>query len=68
MSEELLRNIEKVIEGFDKEMFIRNVSFDPGPGWAIKLLPYLAALLSLRVAVSEQRSTQSQSTEDEGKR
>lgn len=40
--------IAKVLEAFEVGVFVRNVARDGEPGWAVKLLPYLAALAELR--------------------
>ena len=36
--------IDKVLEGFDKGLFVRNTFGDSDPSWAVKLAPYLVAL------------------------
>jgi hypothetical protein len=38
---------QKVIEGFDKGVFVRDPAGDGDPAWAIKLFPYLRALAVL---------------------
>lgn len=40
--------IRKVLEGFDKGVFVRNIERDADPAWAVKLLAYLGALAVLR--------------------
>lgn len=37
-----------VLEGFDKGIFQRNIDGDHVEGWAMKLLPYIAALAELQ--------------------
>jgi hypothetical protein len=41
------RAIRKVLEGFDKGVFLRNTANDALPDWAIKQSPYLTALAIL---------------------
>lgn len=36
--------ISKVMEGFDRGVFVRNTVGDGDPAWAVKLFPYLRAL------------------------
>jgi hypothetical protein len=40
----LLADVETVLRGFDEGVFVRDISHDIESGWAVKLLPYLAAL------------------------
>jgi hypothetical protein len=40
-------NIATVLRGFDEGVFVRDISRDHEPGWAVKLLPFLAALVRL---------------------
>jgi hypothetical protein len=40
--------IAKVLEGFEVGVFERNTDGDGSPDWAVKLLPYVAALAVLR--------------------
>ena len=37
----------KVIEGFDRRFFVRNIDLDKDTGWAMLFGPYLAALAAL---------------------
>lgn len=37
-------DVAKLLEGFQQGVFQRNVSMDGEPGWAIKILPYIAAM------------------------
>jgi hypothetical protein len=37
----------KVVEGFERRLFIRNTQGDGDSAWAIKFAPYLAALATL---------------------
>ena len=37
-------DVLKILEGFDKGIFVRNTDGDSAPDWAIKLFPYIAAL------------------------
>jgi hypothetical protein len=37
-------NVAKVLEGFDKGVFVRDISHDHDRDWAIRALPYLVAL------------------------
>ena len=37
-------DIAKVLEGFDKGVFVRSTDNDHESGWAVKLLPYIGAL------------------------
>jgi hypothetical protein len=50
MDTELRDAIHKVLEGFDKEVFIRNTAGDTESAWALKLFPYLRALAVLAQA------------------
>jgi hypothetical protein len=47
-------DVATLLRGFDEGVFIRDIARDIEPGWAIKLLPYLAALgrLYKRVGIS----------------
>lgn len=47
--EELKEAARKVLEGFAADVFVRDISGDRDPGWAIKLLPYINALARLAV-------------------
>jgi hypothetical protein len=51
VSETRREDVAKVLEGFDRGIFVRDVSYDGESGWAVRLLPYLAALGRLRDAV-----------------
>ncbi len=42
--------IDKVLEGFEKRVFVRNIEGDGQPDWAIRLLPYFQALAILQNA------------------
>jgi len=44
-------DIQIVLDGFDKTIFVRNVSQDSEPDWAVKAFPFLAALARLQVAL-----------------
>jgi len=50
-------DVATILRGFDEGVFIRNTAKDLEPGWAVKLLPYLAALgrLYKRVGISGRR-------------
>lgn len=37
----------KVLEGFDKEIFVRNTENDGDSDWAVKLMPYIIAMQKL---------------------
>ena len=50
-SERLAAAAQKVLEGFDCGVFGRDTTGDSSSGWALKLLPYIAALAELREAV-----------------
>ncbi len=39
---------QRVLEGFESGVFIRNVSRDSEPGWALKVIPYIQALATLQ--------------------
>lgn len=39
--------IRLVLEGFDKGVFVRDISHDHESSWAVRQLPYLAALSRL---------------------
>lgn len=39
---------KKVLEGFEKDVFVRNVDGDGDPAWAIKFFPYARALSVLQ--------------------
>ena len=43
-SEEAVAAIRKTLEGFDKQIFVRNIEGDTAPDWAIKAFPYIRAL------------------------
>jgi hypothetical protein len=42
--ETLLKDVKMVLEGFDKGIFVRDISHDHQSDWAIRAFPYLAAL------------------------
>lgn len=48
MTNQVRKVIEKVVEGFDKGIFVRSTAEDTEAGWAMKLAPYLAALAALQ--------------------
>lgn len=50
----LERDVALVLKGFDEGVFIRDTSHDHEPGWAMKMLPYLAALGRLAQAVNHE--------------
>jgi hypothetical protein len=56
--------IAKVLEGFDTGVFVRSTDGDADPQWAMKLLPYIQALATLKEAL--QRAEQAMQ-EDETK-
>ena len=37
-------DVEKLLEGFDRHIFVREIASDYEPGWHLKLVPYLGAL------------------------
>ena len=41
------RDVAKVVEGFEKGVFVRDTSRDHESDWAIRVFPYLAALARL---------------------
>ena len=43
-----------ILEGFEKEVFVRNVKLDDRPGWALKLLPYLKALARMQEIIAKE--------------
>lgn len=47
---DLLDAIAKVLEGFDKGIFLRDVGADTEPGWSLRLAPYITALAMLQRA------------------
>jgi len=47
MSEDERADVAKVLEGFDIGVFVRNTGDDYSDGWAMKILPYIAALARL---------------------
>lgn len=44
----LKADVNTILEAFDKQIFIRDVSRDSDAGWAIKLLPYISAMGRLK--------------------
>ena len=48
--------IDKVVEGFEKSIFVRNTEDDFKSGWGIRLAPYLQALAILEQRAAEIRS------------
>lgn len=40
-----------VLRGFDEGVFVRNTAHDQDPGWAIRLMPFIAALAIVKRAV-----------------
>jgi hypothetical protein len=54
----------KLNEAFELGIFVRDLSGDDDPRWAIKLLPYLRALAVLVKDVSESESTKNQEEND----
>ena len=51
-------------DGFDDDVFIRNIDADVDPAWAMKLLPYITALAELKRAVDAARAPTSQPEEE----
>ncbi len=49
----LLSALQVVMRGFDEGIFVRDISHDADPSWAVKLLPYVVALATLQKAVSK---------------
>jgi len=45
------QDVRIVLDGFDKGIFVRSTQGDDKPGWAIDLMPYLAALGRLAKAL-----------------
>jgi|SRR5665213_2117330 len=43
----LCQAIATVLEGFDKGVFVRDVTGDGDSGWGVRLLPYISALATL---------------------
>ena len=50
---ERLDAAQKVCEGFDAGVFVRDIRNDSEPGWAIKAFPHLRALGQLVAAVDK---------------
>ncbi len=44
LAPEMFVALEKIMEGFDNNMFVRSIENDAEPDWLIKFLPYLKAL------------------------
>ena len=47
-------DVAKVLEGFDKGIFIRDISRDHESGWAVRSLSYLVAVGRLAAAMAEE--------------
>lgn len=43
-NEFVLSVLRTILRGFDEGVFVRSIHGDTRPGWAIRLLPFLAAL------------------------
>jgi hypothetical protein len=52
-TETLRVDVAKVLEGFDNDMFVRNTNDDADSGWAVKIVPYIAALGRLAAFVQQ---------------
>ena len=51
---EILRTVDKVLEGFNSGVFIRNTSGDHESDWAVKAMPYLRAVGQLQAFVDDE--------------
>lgn len=55
----LKEQVAKVLEGFDRKIFVRNIEDDGASDWAVKCFPYLRALgilaESLPLAATEEK-------------
>lgn len=47
-TEAIKADIRKVLEGFDRRIFVRGVENDTNPKWMMTVMPYLAALANLQ--------------------
>ena len=47
--------VRTILRGFEEGVFVRNVDADSQPSWAIKALPFLAALGQAQKLTSEDR-------------
>jgi hypothetical protein len=50
-------SISRVLEGFDKGVFVRSPFGDSDNGWGIRLVPYISALAVLRNSIPVQDAT-----------
>jgi len=50
---ELLEACKVIMDGFEKGVFVRDVTKDAGRSWAVRLLPFIAALGKAQAAIAK---------------
>ena len=50
---DLYSALTEIMDGFDRGVFVRDISNDSNPDWALKLLPFIAALSRAKQALSK---------------
>lgn len=58
---EWAESVDKILDGFDKGVFVRDVKDDDKPGWSIRLLDYAQALRKAQELIADSRSPVSSS-------
>ena len=48
---ELYDTLKRILDGFAQGVFVRDVTYDANPDWAIKLLPFLKLLGEAQTAI-----------------
>lgn len=61
---ELLAGLKAIIAGFDAGVWVRNISGDGEPAWAIKLMPHIQAMAAAIDAVAKAEGSEVRKAQD----
>lgn len=54
---ELLEALKVIIQGFESGIFVRDITMDSDSSWAVRLLPFIAALGKAQAAIAKAEGT-----------
>lgn len=62
---ELLAGLKAILAGFDAGVWVRNISGDGDPAWAIKLMPHIQAMAAVVKAVEKAEGSEARQGQNE---